>query len=202
MQYLFTRPWFASQAIFPLCDLPSAMIPKLHPLVYRSRDFCCVHPSFSSCCYSKTCSWEGFLFLLKNYLSPVLQLSPSTKEWAHVSHAPETLMDNVPWTKSLSQDKPSPHYEKMAQCHSVWMNHTTFFLSVTATYVSKERMLPIVPDCTSFSFRSSVIYRTFTRNYQVADLDSVWFSVHEQRQEVKRNSFGNILRNFSWHLRV
>lgn len=47
---------------FPLCDLPSAMIFKLHPLVYRSSGFCCVQPSFSSCCDNKNYSWEGFLF--------------------------------------------------------------------------------------------------------------------------------------------
>lgn len=150
---------------FPLCDLPSAMIFKLHPLVYRSSGFCCVHPSFSSCCDSKNYSWESFPFFFYRRLICLqfLQISPSTKEWAHVSHAPETLMDNVPLTKSFSQDKPSPHYEKMAQIQCFNEPHKSFsffceFESVTATYVSKERRLHIVPDCASFSFRSTVIY--------------------------------------------
>lgn len=108
----------------------------------------------------------------------LLRLSPSTKEWAHVWHARERLMDNVPLANSFSQDKPSPQ---------LWENGSKFFFSGSLclwqlrTCLKKGRrvLLQTVP---------LFLPTDLSHFYQQLDVLSSGCN-RKQRQEVNRNCF-------------
>lgn len=130
---------FASQAIFPLCDLPNWFPNCIHWFIGQVTFVVCIPLLFFySCCGSKKRSWECFFFFIEElFVCSSFDSHPLQKEWAHVSHAQGPLIDNVPWAKSFSRQTVTSQWQNGSKSQHLNEPHSTLlrFFCVSNSYV-------------------------------------------------------------------